>query len=475
MSVQRGGCQADGRGTSRRARAGNIRGLAALLCVLGFVGAVVGGAATPAGAVVDTRIVGGRDTLAGGFPFQVALYNPQAGSVAEGFFCGGVIVDATHVATAAHCLVNQSTGLVNPPQRVAALAGASYLSGRGDPPYGPGVALDPASATSFDPHYNPATNDYDVGVVRLARPLWSGSPPPLDGQSAIAPIRVDSALAGAYANPNVARPALATVSGWGDIRAETSSSGGAEGLYPRELRSVQMPLVGDAACSGDYADPFTAQPITARMLCAGSSSGGRDSCFGDSGGPLVVDREDPAAAPEDYVLAGLVSFGEGCAQPGSPGVYARIADLEIARYLTSEPPQTPLDQPSFGHAQGSGRRPRPRSSVLSRHCTDGRCVVEVLATEPPGGAGVRTVQATLGFRRRAKCARHGRRVACLRTVFRALGARPISGGRFVIAADHLRPGSYELTLSAIDRAGLRQSRPTRLALVLARAGRARSR
>jgi hypothetical protein len=400
----------------------------------------------------------------------VALYDPRAGSVADGFFCGGVIVDATHVATAAHCVIDQSTGHVIAPQSVAVLAGTEHLNGPGDPPYGPGVVQDPASATSFDPSYNSAINDYDVGVIRLARPLWSGSQPALDGQSTIAPIRISASLAAEYANPNVARPALATVSGWGDVRAEVSTSHGEGGIYPRDLRAVQVPLVGDASCAGDYADPFAAQPITARMLCAGSSSGGRDSCFGDSGGPLVVDRLSPADAPGDYVLAGLVSFGEGCAQPGSPGVYARIADPDVARYLTSDPPQTPLDQTSFHRPAIGSHRPRPKSSILSRRCTRGRCVVEVLATEPPGGAGVRTVQAMLGLRHRTKCARHGRRFACLRTVFRALAARPMAGDRFLIAAEHLSPGSYVLTLSAVDRAGLRQSRPTRVALVLPRSG-----
>ena len=41
------------------------------------------------------------------FPFQVALYDPRAGTPAKGFFCGGVILDATHVATAAHCLFGE--------------------------------------------------------------------------------------------------------------------------------------------------------------------------------------------------------------------------------------------------------------------------------------------------------------------------------------------------------------------------------
>ena len=36
---------------------------------------------------------------------------------------------------------------------------------------------------------------------------------------------------------------------------------------------------------------------------------GKDTCQGDSGGPLVADDK----------LVGIVSFGDGCAKPGTPG------------------------------------------------------------------------------------------------------------------------------------------------------------
>lgn len=44
-----------------------------------------------------------------------------------------------------------------------------------------------------------------------------------------------------------------------------------------------------------------------------------DTCQGDSGGPLMI-----FTSSKQWILAGLTSFGFGCAQPGYSGVYTRI-------------------------------------------------------------------------------------------------------------------------------------------------------
>lgn len=43
---------------------------------------------------------------------------------------------------------------------------------------------------------------------------------------------------------------------------------------------------------------------------------------GDSGGPMVIQRED-----KRFLLAGVISWGIGCAEPNQPGVYTRISEF----------------------------------------------------------------------------------------------------------------------------------------------------
>ncbi len=48
-----------------------------------------------------------------------------------------------------------------------------------------------------------------------------------------------------------------------------------------------------------------------------------DTCQGDSGGPLMM-----FTSSKQWVLVGLTSFGDGCAQPAYSGVYTRVAAYE---------------------------------------------------------------------------------------------------------------------------------------------------
>jgi secreted trypsin-like serine protease len=56
-------------------------------------------------------------------------------------------------------------------------------------------------------------------------------------------------------------------------------------------------------------------------------------CQGDSGGPMFG-RD----ATGTLKVVGASSWGEGCARPGKPGVYARVGDTVLREWIRSVAP-----------------------------------------------------------------------------------------------------------------------------------------
>lgn len=74
---------------------------------------------------------------------------------------------------------------------------------------------------------------------------------------------------------------------------------------------------------------------------------------GDSGGPLTCSEPDPR--PRE-VLYGITSWGDGCGEPGKPGVYTRVAVFKdwLQKQMNGEcwVPIAPLQCPA--HSSGAG-------------------------------------------------------------------------------------------------------------------------
>ncbi|KAG9266194.1 enteropeptidase [Astyanax mexicanus] len=83
------------------------------------------------------------------------------------------------------------------------------------------------------------------------------------------------------------------------------------------MQQAVLPLLNNSQCQ-EWLPEYN---ITKRMVCAGYAEGGVDSCQGDSGGPLMCEEE------KHWVLAGVTSFGVGCARPKRPGVYALVSEF----------------------------------------------------------------------------------------------------------------------------------------------------
>nr|XP_046232129.1 plasminogen activator, urokinase b [Scatophagus argus] len=83
------------------------------------------------------------------------------------------------------------------------------------------------------------------------------------------------------------------------------------------LREAQVNLLADDVCRHeDYYENM----ITDNMLCAGRPDWSQDACEGDSGGPLVCE------VGNRLFLFGVISWGDGCAKEFRPGVYTRVTN-----------------------------------------------------------------------------------------------------------------------------------------------------
>lgn len=220
----------------------------------------------------DGRIVGGDDTTIEEYPWQISM--TSFGS----HRCGGSILSPTKIITAAHCV----RGVQIP--YIGVRAGSSLRTSGG-------VHILVRRIIEHENYNVPIYFDNDIALMFMESAFTFGA-----GIQAVA--LPPQGLV-------VAHGTASRVSGWGAL-----SQGGPP---PDVLQVVTVPIVSNDICGDAYEE---LNPITDGMICAGDlEAGGRDACQGDSGGPLVVGN----------VLHGLVSWGYGCAQPGFPGVNARVA------------------------------------------------------------------------------------------------------------------------------------------------------
>ncbi|XP_034256099.1 trypsin-7-like [Thrips palmi] len=227
-----------------------------------------------------SRIVGGKPANANEFPWMVRL------SYFNRFYCGGMLINDRYVLTAAHCVKGFMWFMIK------VTFGEHDRCNDTNKPESRFVLRAVSGDFSF------LNFDHDIALLRLNDRV------PIT--ETIRPICLPKTADELYEGIN------ATAAGWGTLAEHGKPS--------CVLHEVTVPVMANDECKKTN---YNAKMITDNMMCAGYEQGQKDACQGDSGGPLVRERDD-----KRYELIGVVSWGNGCARPGYPGVYTRIT-----RYL----------------------------------------------------------------------------------------------------------------------------------------------
>ncbi|XP_063919495.1 brachyurin-like [Zophobas morio] len=224
------------------------------------------------------RIDGGQEAVPHSFPYQVFVelyYSPSYGT-----YCGGVLISANYVLTAAHCIDSIYIAYV--------ILGAHNLKQTEN------TAVLRISE-EMKPHENFSVFYYpnDIALIKLSESV--------EFTDAIQPV----ALPKRSDVDNTFVDAVGTISGWGatDYVDDSMSS---------VLNYVNVKVITNRSCRLVFGGL-----VVDSMVCT-SGLNHASTCLGDNGGPLVVNG----------VLVGIASYySEGCGDLEAPSGFTRVTSF----------------------------------------------------------------------------------------------------------------------------------------------------
>ncbi|EDV52270.2 uncharacterized protein LOC6545318 isoform X1 [Drosophila erecta] len=230
------------------------------------------------------------DSEFGEYPWHVAILkkDPKESIYA----CGGTLIDAQHIISAAHCIKSQNGFDL----RVR----LGEWDVNHDVEFFPYIERDVVSV-HIHPEYYAGTLDNDLAVLKLDQPIDFTKNPHIS----------PACLPDKYSDFTGAR---CWTTGWG------KDAFGEHGKYQNILKEVDVPILSHQQCEAQLRNTRLgySYKLNPGFVCAGGEEG-KDACKGDGGGPLVCDRNGAMH------VVGVVSWGIGCGQVNVPGVYVKVS------------------------------------------------------------------------------------------------------------------------------------------------------